>query len=73
MIHLYAPREWLERELEAMQTAFQLASLVLVISWVALPLLLLGALACSLIGGWMRRKESPPRVSKFESPVPSRF
>jgi len=56
-----------------MQTAFQLASLVLVIAWVALPLLLLGALACSLIGGWMRRKESPRRASKFESPVPSRF
>jgi len=49
MIHLYAPREWLERELEAMQTAFQLASLVLVIAWVALPLLLLGALTYARI------------------------
>ena len=30
-------------------------------------------LTCSLIGSWMRRKDSPPRASKFESPVPSRF
>ena len=56
-----------------MQVAFQLASLVLVIAWIGLPLLLLGALICSLIGSWMRRKDSPPRASKFESPVPSRF
>jgi hypothetical protein len=73
MIHLYAPREWLERELEAMQTAFQLASLVLVIAWVALPLLLLGALTYARIVSWVRRKDCPPRASKFESPEASRF
>ena len=56
-----------------MQTAFQLASLVLVIAWVALPLLLLGALTYALIGSWVRRRGSPPRASQLESPEPSRF
>ena len=56
-----------------MQTAFQLASLVLVIAWVGLPLLLLGALTYALIGSWVRRKDCPPRASNFESPEPSRY
>ena len=55
-----------------MQTAFQLASLVLVIAWVALPLLLLGALTYSLIASRVRRNP-PPRASNFESTGPARF
>ena len=56
-----------------MQTAFQLASLVLVIAWVALPLLLLGALTYSLIASRVRRKDRRPRPSTFESTGPARF
>ncbi len=56
-----------------MQTAFQLASLVLVVAWVALPLLVLGALTYAAIGNWVRRKDHPARASKFEASEPSRF
>ena len=56
-----------------MHTAFQLASLVLVIAWVALPLLLLGALTYALIASRVRRKDPPLQASKFESTGPARF